>query len=189
MVDVGARKGVRLRKNKIVVDYRNYIIIIYFICLFNYLMNCYLAGTIGLGLLGATFYTMTAQPVVAVEYRNKLKHTSLDIYDKIVKERSAIYFQGLILGLVVSYIVLFRISPMKQVTNMFHRITMSLAIVVLVSSGYYCISPKSDYMLNHVTSGEESKAWLEMYKTMKHRYVMGFILGSCVAIPLVYSFC
>jgi uncharacterized protein YacL len=152
-------------------------------------MNCYLAGTIGIGLLGATFYTMTAQPVVAVEYRNKLKHSTVEVYDKIVRERSTIYFQGLILGLVVSYIVLFRISPMKQLTNMFHRVTLSLAIVVLVSSGYYCISPKSDYMLNHVTSGEESKAWLEIYKTMKHRYVMGFILGSCVAIPLVYSFC
>ena len=151
-------------------------------------MNCYLAGTVGVGLLGATFYTMTAQPV-ATEYRSKLKKSSLEAYDNIVKERSNIYFQGLILGLVVSYLVLFRISPTKQITNMFHRITLSLAIVVLVSSAYYCISPKSDYMLNHVTSGEESKAWLEMYKTMKHRYATGFILGSCVAIPLVYGFC
>ena len=151
-------------------------------------MNCYLAGTIGVGLLGATFYTMTAQPV-ANEYRSKLKQSSLKAYDNIVKERSNIYFQGLILGLVVSYLVLFRISPTKQITNMFHRITLSLAIVVLVSSAYYGISTKSDYMLNHVTNGEESKAWLETYKTMKHRYATGFILGSCVAIPLVYSFC
>jgi uncharacterized membrane protein len=150
--------------------------------------NCYLAGMVGVGLLGATFYTMTAQPV-ANEYRSKLKQASLDAYDRIVKERSIIYFQGLILGLVVSYIVLFRVSPTKQITNMFYRVTLSLAIVILVSSAYYCISPKSDYMLNHVTSGEEAKAWLEMYRTMKHRYVTGFILGSCVAIPLVYSFC
>lgn len=151
-------------------------------------MNCYLAGTIGVGLLGATFYTMTAQPV-ATEYRGKLKQSSLEAYDKIVKERSNIYFQGLILGLVVSYLVLFQISPTKQITNMFHRITLSLAIVVLVSSAYYGVSSKSDYMLNHVTNGEESNAWLEMYKTMKYRYATGFILGSCVAIPLVYSFC
>lgn len=149
--------------------------------------NCYLAGVFGLGLLGATFYTMTAQPV-ANAYRSKLKQGSLDAYDRIVKERSMIYFKGLILGLVVSYIVLFR-SPMKQVTNMFYRVTLSLAIVILVSAAFYCISPKSDYMLNHVSSGEEAKAWLEMYRTMKSRYVSGFILGSCVAIPLVYSFC
>jgi len=151
-------------------------------------MNCYLAGTVGVGLLGATFYTMTAQSV-ANEYRGKLKQSSLDAYDNIVKERSNIYFQGLILGLVISYLVLFQISPTKQIANMFHRITLSLAIVVLVSSAYYCISPKSDYMLNHVTNGEESRAWLEMYKAMKHRYATGFILGSCVAIPLVYGFC
>lgn len=151
-------------------------------------MNCYLAGTIGIGLLGATIYTMTAQPTVN-EYRSKLKQDALDAYDRIVKERSTIYIQGLVLGLIVSYILLFRVSPLKQLTNMFHRTTLSFAIVVLVSSGYYCISPKSDYMLNHVTNGEESRAWLEMYKSMKHRYMAGFILGSCVAIPLVYSFC
>lgn len=150
--------------------------------------SCYLAGTVGVGLLGSTFYTMTAQPV-ASEYVSKLKQESLDAYGRIVKERSTIYFQGLILGLVTSYIVLFRITPTKQITNMFHRVTLSLAIVILVSSAYYCISPKSDYMLNHVTNGEEAKAWLEMYRAMKHRYVSGFILGSCVAIPLVYSFC
>jgi uncharacterized protein YacL len=151
-------------------------------------MNCYLAGTIGVGLLGATFYTMTAQDATN-EYRGKLKDEALEAYDRIVKERSAIYFQGLVLGLVISYLVLFRLAPTKQITNMFHRVTLSLAIVILVSSMYYCVSPKSDYMLNHVTNGEESKAWLEMYTTMKRRYATGFILGSCVAIPLVYSFC
>jgi hypothetical protein len=151
-------------------------------------MNCYLAGTIGVGLLGATFYTMTAQDATN-EYRGKLKEEALEAYDRIVKERSTIYFQGLVLGLVVSYLVLFRLSPTKQITNMFHRVTLSLAIVILVSSMYYCVSPKSDYMLNHVANGEESKAWLEMYTTMKRRYATGFILGSCVAIPLVYGFC
>ena len=79
-------------------------------------MNCYLAGTIGIGLIGATVYTMTAQPT-ANEYRSKLKQNSLDAYDRIVKERSTIYFQGLILGLVVSYLLLFRVSPLKQITN------------------------------------------------------------------------
>ncbi len=151
-------------------------------------MNCYLAGAAGVGLLGATFYTMNAQSVDN-DYRGKLKPEALSAYDKIVKERSAIYFQGLILGLVISYIVLFRLSPTKQLTNMFHRITLSIAIVIIVSSMYYCVSPKSDYMLNHVTTSEESKAWLEMYKTMKHRYVMGFVMGSLVAVPLAYTFC
>jgi hypothetical protein len=151
-------------------------------------MNCYLAGTIGVGLLGATFYTMTAYSAEQT-YRGKLKPSALEAYGRIVKERSTIYFQGLALGLVISYLVLFRLSPTKQLTNMFHRVTLSLAIVILVSSMYYCVSPKSDYMLNHVTNGDESKAWLEMYTTMKRRYALGFVLGSCVAIPLVYSFC
>ena len=55
-------------------------------------MNCYLAGTIGIALLGATFYTMNAQQV-AKDYR------SLEAYDNIVKERSNIYFQCTLQGL------------------------------------------------------------------------------------------
>lgn len=49
--------------------------------------------------------------------------------------------------------------------------------------------PKSDYILNHVTNNQESKAWLNTYLNMKNRYTMGFILGSLASVPLAYSFC
>ena len=49
--------------------------------------------------------------------------------------------------------------------------------------------PKSDYMLNHLTTQEENKAWLEVYKQMQQKYLIGFILGSLSAIPLSLILC
>ena len=42
---------------------------------------------------------------------------------------------------------------------------------------YYTLSPKSDYMLNHLTTSKQNKAWLEMYKHMKFKYHSGFLFG------------
>ena len=38
-------------------------------------------------------------------------------------------------------------------------------------------------------SEEEIKAWLEVYKTMKYRYFIGFVFGLLSAIPLTNSLC
>jgi hypothetical protein len=51
------------------------------------------------------------------------------------------------------------------------------------------IMQKSDFMLNHLKTPEQNKRWLDIYKTMKNRYLLGFILGSIAAIPLGNTFC
>jgi hypothetical protein len=76
-----------------------------------------------------------------------------------------------------------------QPTKTFHRISLFLAITIPISVIYYLLMPKSDWMLNHLKTPEQNKAWLEVYKTMKYRYLIGFILGSLSAIPIAYSLC
>jgi len=36
---------------------------------------------------------------------------------------------------------------------------------------------------------EENKAWLSVYKTMKYRYLIGFVLGALAAIPFATALC
>jgi hypothetical protein len=43
--------------------------------------------------------------------------------------------------------------------------------------------------LNHLRSEEENKAWLSVYKNMKFRYLIGFVLGALAAIPLGNALC
>jgi hypothetical protein len=66
---------------------------------------------------------------------------------------------------------------------------LSFGITGLTSVLYYCLMPKNDYMLNHLKTPEEIKAWLNIYKTMKRRYLLGLIFGLLSAIPISNSFC
>lgn len=148
-------------------------------------MNCTLSGIIGLGMLGATFATMSVTEEQHSILRKKLSDELDQIYDKIAIERRNLYFQGIILGLLIAY---FSLNLFKTV-NRFHRITFVLAISLPISVLYYFLMPKSDYMLNHLKTPEQNKAWLEIYKTMQMRYIVGFIFGTIAAVPIAYSMC
>ncbi len=148
-------------------------------------MNCYTAGIIGIGMLAATFSTMTVSEDQHDVLRKTLSPKLTEIYTNISIERRNIYFQGLLFGLFVSYFLL----RFTKTTNLFHRITFYLALTIPISVLYYFLIPKTDYMLNHLKTPEENKAWLEVYNYMKHRYIFGFIFGSLSAIPISYALC
>ena len=116
---------------------------------------------------------------------NEKEFTFVKVYNNIISERRNLYFQGLLLCLVISYFSLFFVKTV----NRFHRITFFLAITILTSVVYYLLVPKSDYMLNHLTTSEENKAWLDVYNSMKHRYLIGFLLGSATSIPIANAMC
>jgi hypothetical protein len=44
--------------------------------------------------------------------------------------------------------------------------------------------PKSTYMLEHIDTAEQAKAWLEIYKLMKTRCQLGMLLGV-IALPFI----
>jgi hypothetical protein len=148
-------------------------------------MNCYLSGIIGIGMLFASYSTMS----ISKREKNRLMDIfppELDnIYIKISNERRNIYFQGLILGIIISYFVI----TLLKIKNLYHKVTFFLAITLSISVLYYFLIPKSDYMLNHLTTEEENKAWLEVYINMQQKYITGFLLGSLSAIPLSFILC
>jgi hypothetical protein len=145
--------------------------------------SCFVASILAIALIGATFFTMSFSNSDALE--RVLSPEKAKIYKKIAKERAYIYFTGLMIGVVLAIIAIYYSRPI----NMFHRVMMSLAIVIGSSVAYYSLMPKSDYMVRHLSSEKENRAWLEVYKGMKSRYMWGFVLGSAVAVPLAYSFC
>lgn len=148
-------------------------------------MDCYTSGLIGIGMLMATFSTLTVSEDQHDVLRKVLSPELDIIHERIVNERRNIYLQGLIIGLIIALIVLKRVKTV----NKFHRISLGLGITILFSVIYYFVIPKSDYMLNHLKTQEENRAWLEVYNTMKHRYLFGFIFGSLASIPIVNFMC
>lgn len=148
------------------------------------MISCRLSGIIGIGMLMATFFTMSVSTVQEQNLRKKLSADANNTYDGIILERRNLYFQGLLLGLFISYWIVSGIH-----SNNFHKITLFLAISIPISVLFYSLMPKSDYMLRHLSTKEEIEAWLDVYLVMKTRYILGFIFGSLAAIPLSYSLC
>jgi hypothetical protein len=148
-------------------------------------MNCYASGLFGLSMLGATVFTMSASKDTYDQLTKLLSPKIAEIYNNIAKERRNHYIQGLFLGFAIAYMLLNK----YPILNEFHKIAFSMGVIGLVSVLYYFLMPKSDYMLNHLKTEQEIKAWLEIYKTMKHRYFMGFIFGLLSAIPITTAMC
>ncbi len=148
-------------------------------------MNCIAAGVLGIAMLGASVSTMS----VSEEQHNMLRKTFSDeldeIYGNIVVERRNQYVQGILLGVLIAYFV----SLLVKVSNRFHKMSIFITITLMTAVVYYFLMPKSDYMLNHLKTPEQNKAWLEVYKTMKQRYFLGFVLGALAAVPLAYAMC
>ena len=148
-------------------------------------MNCYLSGVLGAAMLGASVSTMS----VTEEQHNMLRNTfseDLDkIYGNIVIERRNHYILGIVLGIALSYVVL----QLVKINNRFHKMSLFVTITLMTAVVFYFLMPKSDYMLNHLKTEEQNKAWLEVYKTMKQRYFLGFLFGAIAAIPLSHALC
>jgi len=150
-------------------------------------MNCYESALVGIGLLGASFYTsISSKHESEILKKNFLGELAVT-YDKISKERSGLYLHGLIIGFIIVFLVNYKYGDTFD--NKFHKTTLFILIILITAVIYYSLMPKSDYILNHVTNNQESKAWLNTYLNMKNRYTMGFILGSLASVPLAYSFC
>ena len=135
------------------------------------------------------FNISTLNSEVVKKYKDSLSPDLQVVYDKIAKERLSISMCGYSLGLVLSIIIIFYNTRLKR-----NRLgAKSLVCIVITTSFltnyfYYTLSPKSDWMLNHLKTPEENKAWVEMYREMKYNYHLGFVLGIIAVGLLAFAF-
>lgn len=148
-------------------------------------MNCIVSAVVGIGLLGGSILTMTVSEKEHLQLRATLSEELDQIYTTIAIERRNLYLQGLLLGLILATLL----SRTIKTSNKFYRASFGLALTLMTAFTYYSLMPKSDYMLNHLKTAEQNKAWLDVYKTMKYRYMIGVLGGALAAIPLSYALC
>tara|TARA_B100001964_G_C14135193_1_gene554792 strand:- start:506 stop:958 length:453 start_codon:yes stop_codon:yes gene_type:complete len=104
--------------------------------------------------------------------RNLLNEKQNKIFDNIKKERLEIYQASIIVGLLIAYYY----TSKNNSTGIIRYCTFA-SILSIVSYAFYTLSPKSDYMLNHITTEEQVKAWLDIYIEMKKNFHYGFLFG------------
>jgi len=154
-------------------------------------MCCSITCSIAAVFLFAMIYfnISTLNNDVVKKYKESLPSDLQVVYDKIAKERLSISMSGYVLGLILSIIIIFYNTTVKR-----NRLGAKSLVCIVVTTSfltnyfYYTLSPKSDWMLNHLKTPEQNKAWLEMYKKMQYNYHLGFIFGIIAVGLLAFAF-
>jgi hypothetical protein len=133
------------------------------------------------------FYNATSQNATVLQYKQQLNAQQRVAYDHIAKERLHISLQGYVLGFILSLFIIYFNYQKKQLKPA-SVVCLVLATSFLTNYFYYMLSPKSDWMLNHVESKEQTQAWLYMYRNMQYYYHTGLVLGILGLGVFAYAF-
>jgi hypothetical protein len=146
-------------------------------------MNCIASCAVGVGLVASSLYVNISPSANEKVERLKslLNPEQLAIYELVLAERFNLYVRGLLYGVVLGLIVLFLLGDKKLC------LCMVVLTILLTQVFYYLMTPKKHYMLQVLTSKEQVDAWLEVYLTMRYRYMLGFTLGVMGYIAFFYQ--
>ena len=141
---------------------------------------------LGAGLVGSMIFCMflSDKSKYNKKFMSLLDKDQLEKYKKIKNERMNIYLQGYFLGLVLGLLV-----ALNSNVDRTKKLCMFLVVSLGVNYLFYSLYPKSDYMLNHLTTKCQNKAWLEQYKYMKTNHLLGLTFGMAGYILLGKYFC
>ena len=150
-------------------------------------ISCMISAVFIIGMI--YFYNMTDKSEIVKHYKEKLPSDLQIRYEKIAKERMKISYYGYILGFILSLFIIFYNLKIKGVKmSTFSLVCTVMATCFLTNYFYYMLSPKSDWMLNHINSPEQVKAWLQMYREMSFNYHAGLALGIIGVGIMAFAF-
>lgn len=150
-------------------------------------ISCMISAIFVIGMI--YFYNLTDKSEIVKHYKSSLSIDLQKRYEKISNERTNISYQGYILGVILSLGIIFYNLKIKGVKmNTSALVCTVIATAFITNYFYYILSPKSDWMLNHLQNKEEIKAWLLMYREMQFNYHMGLVLGIIAVGILAFAF-
>jgi uncharacterized protein YacL len=135
------------------------------------------------------FYNATQNSKVVQHYREKLPTNLKQLYDKLANERLFISIYGYVIGFILSIcIILYNLRLKKAKFSNCSLICIVITTCFVTNYFYYMLSPKSDWMLNHINNPEQTKLWLQMYRTMSVYYHSGLVLGIIAVGIIAFAF-
>jgi uncharacterized protein YacL len=151
------------------------------------LLSCAISAIFIIGMI--YFYNMTNKSKIVKAYKEKMPPDLQKRYEKISEERMRISYQGYILGFILSLFVIFYNYKFKgsKLSNTSLVCTV-IAVSFITNYFYYMLSPKSDWMLNHMNSQDQVKGWLLMYREMQFNYHAGLALGIIAVGIMAFAF-
>lgn len=136
------------------------------------------------------FYNMSLNSNIVKNYKKTLPMNLKILYEKLAKERMYISLYGYVLGFILSLFIIFYNLKLKKngKWNNASIICIVMSTCFLTNYFYYILSPKSDWMLNHMDNQKEVTNWLIMYRQMQLYYHGGLVLGIIAVGILAFAF-
>lgn len=154
-------------------------------------MPCSITCMIAVALIIAMIYfqNATSKSEIVKEYKKQLPSNLKNLYEKIGSERMRINYYGYSLGLILSLIIiLYNYSLKRNKLTTTSLVCLVIVVSFFTNYFYYILSPKSTYMLEHINSPEQTKAWLTMYREMQYNYHFGMVIGIIAVGVLAFGF-
>ena len=147
-------------------------------------VTCFFALVIIVSMVIMTF--MVSNDSFIKSYSDNLPTDIKKEYDRIVAERQQIYFTGYLIGFVVSIFVIMFLSKNKLPVSA--MVCLTVVVSTVVNYFYYILSPKSNYMVDLLTTDKQRKDWLQIYKSMQYYYHFSYFLGAIGVGVFAYAF-
>jgi len=130
-----------------------------------------------------------AKSQIILKYKSQLPENLQTIYEKITNERTTIYYQGYLLGFILSlFIIIGNVYSEHKMLTTTSMVCLVLATSFITNYFYYTLSPKKNWMLNYIKTPDQTKAWLKMYRSMQVYYHTGLVLGIIAVGIFAHSF-
>ena len=150
-------------------------------------ISCLVSIIFIIGMIYMTYATINSN--IMRKYQQQLPENLRTLYKSIVDERMRIYYFGYLLGLILALLIIFyNIQIKKGRFSNLSLICLVTSVSFLTNYFYYILSPKTDWMLNHIQDAEQSKAWLQMYRSMQVYYHSGLVLGIAAVGIFAFAF-
>jgi hypothetical protein len=124
--------------------------------------------------LGASIFTMFKNPNTEKDLERLLNERQKNKYNKIKNERYKIWIKSSLIGIVISLVIC---SILEENNSNLKKSCTCALIFFIVQYLVYTLYPKSDWMIIHLNTEEQKRAWLENYRIMRLRWIFGMFFG------------
>jgi hypothetical protein len=122
-------------------------------------------------------------------YYKQLPENLKETYNEILKERRQIYYTGYGIGFFLAMVLIFyNLKIKKDKMGWKSMLCATISLSFITNYFYYILTPKRKMMLNSIDTPEQTKAWVEMYRTMQVYYHGSLVIGliSVGALSLAF---
>ena len=150
-------------------------------------ISCSISAVFLIGMIYMNYSIAKSQ--IILKYKSQLPENLQKIYEEITNERTRIYYQGYVLGFILSlFIIIGNVYSGYKFLSTTSTICLVLATSFLTNYFYYTLSPKKNWTLNYIKTPDQTKAWLKMYRSMQVYYHTGLVLGIIAVGIFAHAF-